>query len=314
MCPITLAQGALLSNDVVLSGLLDLTIKDNTIFSDLMFDELLGTAFSKNIMTVEPTVDHYLPNEPIAEDDGTWSATAVGLKIALGDADIDEFMQRSYANVQDLRTAIMTKKLKAMIDKMSYMMIYGCEATYCGLAGNTRYPVGLRKLIGADAATGNVMAAGATGAALTLDMLDQLIDMVQGGPPTHLLMNKNLRRKIKSLARAAGTNLTVQQGRLGQQVEYYGTAKICINDYMLQTHTLVGSAETTVLGAASGTIYALRLDEDGFRGRINGGGILHRSIGPLESKDAERERFKCYYNYDVLNPISCAALIGAKVS
>lgn len=303
-----------MSNDVVLSGLLDLTINDNTLLSDLLFDEIVGTAFTKNTMTTEPTVDHYLPNEPITEDTGEWAGASAGLKIAIGDADIDEFMQKSYANVQDLKTAIMAKKLKAMFDKINWMMIYGCEADYLGVTGNTRYPTGLRKALTADAANAQVIAAGATGAALTLDMVDELMDLVKGGPVTHLLMNRQLRRKLKSLARVAGNNLQVQQGRLGQQVLYYGEAKICINDFMLQTHTLVGSAETNDTGATSGTIYALRLDEEGFRGRINGGGILHRSIGPLETKDAERERFKCYYNFEVLNPLSCAALIGAQVA
>jgi hypothetical protein len=311
---ITLVQGAKLSNDVVLHGILDLVIKAHDLFEYLLWDELVGTAFTKVTMVTEPTVAHILPTESTSEDTGDWTSSAVGLKIAIGDADIDQFMERSYSNVQDLKTAVLQKKMKALLDKMGYMSIYGCEATYLGLAGDTRYPVGLRKLIGADAASGNVMAAGAAGAALTLDMLDQLIDMVQGGSPTHLLMNKALRRKIKALARAAGTNLTVQEGKLGQAVEMYGTAKICISDHMLQTHIVATSAETAITGGACGTIYALRLDEDGFRGRINGGGIMHNSIGQLETKDAERERFKAYYNYDVLNPISCAALIGAKVS
>jgi len=312
--PFSLAQGAMLSNDVVLSGLFDLTINDDDLLSDLMFDEVNGTAFTKVTMTTEPTVNHYLPNEVISEDVGEWTSAATSLKIAIGDADIDEFMQQTYKNVQDLKTAILAKKLKAMLDKISYMMIYGSEATYLGLAGDTRYPTGLRKAVTATAASAQVIAAGATGAVLTLDMVDELLDLTRGGRATHLLMPRALRRKLMSLARVAGNNLQVREGRLGQLVSYYGDAKICISDHMLMTHTLSGSAETKVVDGACGTIYALRLGHDGFRGRINGGGVLHKSIGSLETKDAERERFKCYYNFDVLQPLSCAALIGAKVA
>jgi hypothetical protein len=314
MCPITLASGAKLSNDVVLSGLLDKVIYAHDLFEYLNFDEMVGTAWTKILMTEEPTVDHYLPNEVIAEGSGEWETAAISLKIAIGDCDIDEFMRSNYSNVQDFKAAVLEKKLKAMLDKMAYMSIYGCDADYLGATGNTRYPNGLRKLIGADAAGAQVMTAGATGAALTFTMIDELCDMTQGGPPQALLMPKALRRKMKDLARTAGTNLEVEAGKLGQQVERYGTVKILVSDHMKMTHTLTGSAETDIVGGACGTIYALRFDQEGFRGRINGGGIQHRGIGPLETKDAERERFKCYYNYDVVNLISCAALIGAKMS
>ena len=310
--PITLVQGAKLSNDVVLHGILDKVIYAHDLFEYLEFDELIGTAFTKNKMTTEPTVDHYAPYDTIAEDTGDWDSEAVGLKIAIGDADIDEFMRMSYSNVQDLRAAVLQKKIKALLDKMAYMSIYGCETTYLGVTGSTKYPTGLRKRIGADAASGNVMAAGAAGAALTFPMIDTLCDLTQGGPPQALLMSKRSRRKMKNLARASGTNLEVQQGKLGQQVERYGTVKILISDWIKDTHIVSSSAETAVTGGTSSTIYALRFDEEGFRGRINGGGILHRSVGPLETKDAERERFKAYYNFDVLNSIRCAALIGVQ--
>src|ERR1043165_7329226 len=58
---------------------------------------------------------------------------------------------------------------------------------------------GLRRRI-----TGNqLLVAGANGAALTLDMLDQAIDLVIGDSEgKYIFLNKTLRRKVTSLARA----------------------------------------------------------------------------------------------------------------
>jgi hypothetical protein len=47
--------------------------------------------------------------------------------------------------------------------------------------------------------TGQEFAAGANGAQLTLDMMDQLIDLVLPGKPDALFMSRRTRRKLSSL-------------------------------------------------------------------------------------------------------------------
>ena len=55
---------------------------------------------------------------------------------------------------------------------------------------------GLTKIL---TGTGQEFAAGTNGAQLTLDMMDQLIDMVLPGKPDALFMSRRTRRKLSSL-------------------------------------------------------------------------------------------------------------------
>jgi len=301
---LTLTEAAKLSNDVLLEGVLDSIIYENALWEFLPFMEVVGTGITYNKENARPTIDHYNVGDTWAESTPTFTQVTAVLKIAGGDCDVDNFLRLGYSNVQDLKTAILRLKVKALLDEVTEQMIYGDSTA------PSKEPDGLRKHIGYDAAGAQVIAAGATGATLTLAMVDELCDLTKGGPPQLLLMSKRSRRKIKALSRAAGSNLTVGQGKLGQPVEFWGTIPIGINDRILDTHTLVGSAETSVTGASSSTIYALRFGLDAFSGLMAPGGIMLEDLGPKETKDADGHRVKLYYNFALFNAISCAALIG----
>jgi hypothetical protein len=57
------------------------------------------------------------------------------------------------------------------------------------------------QLIDTGTASAQVIATGATGAALTLAKIDELIDAIKGGKPDMLLMSRRSRRKINALVR-----------------------------------------------------------------------------------------------------------------
>ena len=84
----------------------------------------------------------------------------------------------------------------ALRDKFGETFIYGDSAT------NAKQFDGLRKLIDTTTASDQVIAAGATGASLTLSMLDEVIDAVKGGKPDMLLMSRRSRRKINAIVSA----------------------------------------------------------------------------------------------------------------
>ena len=101
-------------------------------------------------------------------------------------------------------------------------------------------------------------------------------------------MSKRSRRKINALARAAGSNLEVGTGKLGEFVQLYNGIPIGVSDYVLNTHVLTASVETAVTGGANSTIYALRFGEGAVCGATNGG-IQVEPLGALEGKDANEE-------------------------
>lgn len=145
-----------------------------------------------------------------------------------------------------------------------------------------------------------------TPGSLSLTKIDELIDLVRGGKPDMLLMSRRSRRWIAALSRAAGQNLTVGQGKLGQRVEEYGGIPIAISDWVKDNHAVTHG------GAASdcGEIYAFQMGEDSVCGVSNGDMIQVEKIGALETKDANRTRIKFYVSLAVFSTIKAAMLSG----
>ena len=122
---------------------------------------------------------------------------------------MDNYIRQTRSNIMDVESAIIELTAKAIRHELEDKFIYG---------DNTGVPNqfdGLIKLIATGTASDQLIAMGATGAALTLTKIDELIDAVKGGKPDMLMMSRRSRRKIAALARAAGNNLEVGKGLLG---------------------------------------------------------------------------------------------------
>jgi hypothetical protein len=223
-----------------------------------------------------------------------------------GDADVDNYIKGTRSNVQDIEAAVIALKAKALAHKFDNMFLYG-DSTSDPKSFN-----GIRNIIDLETPGSQVIAMGATGATLTLDKLDQLIDKLKGGLPDMLLMGKRSRRKINALARAAGANLTVRQGLLGQFVQEYNGIPIGVTDWQLDTHVVATSKETATTGGTNSVIYALRFGEGALCGITGPGGVQVERIGQLETKDATRTRIKWYTSICLFSTVSVAALIGVQ--
>ncbi|MFA5317249.1 MAG: major capsid protein, partial [Dehalococcoidales bacterium] len=171
---------------------------------------------------------------------------------------------------------------------------------------------GLKVLINTTAAGNQLIAAGATGATLTLSMLDELIDAVKGGKPDMLLMSRRSRRKINALVRASGSMLDTDRDRWGNFVQYWDGIPISVNDWILDTHTVAGSVETATTGGDCSTIYAIQFGEGALTGLTSPGQMTVEHIGSLESKDASRTRVKWYVSLALFSSVKAAALIGVQ--
>ncbi|MEE8373003.1 MAG: phage major capsid protein [Dehalococcoidia bacterium] len=301
-----LAQAAKLSSDIMLKGVIAETIKDSHVLQYLPFIEIVGNGLAYNRVNAPPTADWYDVGDTWAEDAPTFDQATAVLKILGGDADVDNFIRSTRMNEQDIEAAVISLKARALAWEFEEKFIYG---------DNTTYPKqwdGIRKLIDLTTPGSQVVVKGAAGVTLTLAHIDELIDTVQGGKPDLLLMSKRTRRKIKALARAAGTNLTVGSGQLGQQVDLYDDIPIGISDWILDTHTVSASKETSTTGAACSVVYALRFGENSVCG-LSGPGLMQvERVGQLETKDATRTRLKWYCSMAAFSAVELAALIGVK--
>jgi hypothetical protein len=184
---LTLAEASKLSNDVLLQGVVETIVKDSPILQRLPFIEIVGNGLTYNQEKTLPSIDFYDVGDTWAESTPTFEQITANLKIMGGDADVDNFLKATRSNVQDLEAAVIDLKAKALRDKFGETFIYGDSAT------NSKQFDGLRKLIDTTSASDQVIAMGATGATLTLDKLDELIDAVKGGKPDMLLMSRRSR-------------------------------------------------------------------------------------------------------------------------
>jgi hypothetical protein len=228
------------------------------------------------------------------------------LKIMGGDADVDNFLKATRSNIQDLETAVIELKAKALKNKFEEMFIYGNTST------NAKQFDGLKKIINTGSSGDQVIAMGATGATLTLAKLDELVDAVKGGKPDMLLMSRRSRRKINALVRTAGGMTETDQDKWGNFMQLWDSVPIGVNDWILDTHVLSSSVETATTGGTSSTIYAVQFGEGALSGLTSPGYLHAEPVGPLETKDASRTRVKWYVSLALFSSVKAAALIGVQ--
>ena len=152
---------------------------------------------------------------------------------------------------------------------------------------------------------GSHLGSGANGASLTLATLDKLIDLVRGGKPDLLLMSRRSRRKIQNLARAAGTNLLIGEGKLGEMVEYYNGIPVAISDWVKDNYVVGTSSDCSA-------IFAFQMGEGAVCGLSSPEMIQVERLGSLETKDASRTRVKWYVSLALFSVVKSAMLTGVR--
>ena len=303
---LTLAEASKLSNDMLLQGVVETIVKDSPVLQQLPFIEIVGNGLTYNQEKTLPGIDFYDVGDTWTESTPTFEQMTANLKIIGGDADVDNFLKATRSNVQDLEAAIIELKAKALKQKFEEIFIYGDSDT------NSKQFNGLRLLIDTTTASDQVIAMGATGATLTLDKLDELIDAVKGGKPDMLLMSRRSRRKINALARAAGGMMDTDRDSWGNFIQLWDGIPIGVNDWTLDTHVVTDSLETDITGGDCSTIYAVQFGEGAVCGLTSPGFLQVEPIGPLENKDASRTRVKWYCSLALFSSVKAAALIGVQ--
>ena len=303
---LTLAEAAKLSNDMLLQGVVETIVKDSPVLRALPFVEIVGNGLTYNQENALPSIDFYDVGDTWTESTPTFTQKTANLKIMGGDADVDNFLKATRSNLQDLEAAVVELKAKALTSKFEDTFIYGDSSV------NAKQFDGLRKLIDTTASGSQLIAAGASGATLTLAMLDQLIDAVKGGKPDILLMSRRTRCKINALVRASGGMMETDRDKWGNFVQFWDGIALGVNDWILDTHVVSSSIETAVTGGDSSTIYAVQLGEGSLCGLTAPGHLTVEPVGSLETKDATRTRIKWYCSLALFASVKAAALIGVK--
>jgi len=303
---LTLAEASKLSNDILAQGVVETIVKESPILRILPFIEIAGNGLTYNRENELPSIEFYDVGESWAESTPTFDQHTATLKIMGGDADVDNFLKTTRSNIQDLEGAVIELKAKAMRNKFEEAFIYS-DATY-----SAKQYDGLRRLIGTHTPGSQVIPAGATGATLSLEMLDVLIDGVKGGRPDLLLMSRRSRRKINALVRAAGGMMETNRDQWGNFIELWNGIPIGVSDWVMDSHLVAGGVEMDIAGGDCSTIYAMQFGEGALCGLTGPGYLTVERIGALEAKDAVRTRIKWYVSLALFSTVKAAALIGVK--
>ncbi len=292
---LTLAEAAKLSNDVLLTGVVETIVKDSPVLQRLPFIEIVGNGLTYNREATAPTAAFFDVGDTWTESTPTFTQLTVALKIMGGDADIDNFLLATRSNLQDVQAAVIQLKAKAVRQLFEQTFITG-DAT-----ANPKSFDGLDKLCDAT----QVVTSGANGAALTLDKLDELIDAVKGGKPDLLLMSRRSRRSLNKLARTSGSFLEADRDEFGQMMQFYDGIPVGVSDYISDAQTVGTSTDCSV-------IYAFQMGEGALSGLTAPGGLDVERVGSLETKDATRTRIKWYSSLALFNIIKLARLTGVR--
>ncbi len=299
---LTLAQATNLTNDLFVKGVAQTLITESPILDKLPWVEVNGTqmVWNEEASQGSPSTYWYAPADSWNEATFSTSQKTKALTTLGGDADVDEFLRQTFRNPNDLVAEVIGNKSKAIAYQFNNAFINGDVATV------TNQFDGLKKYIGSGVQR---QIAGASGAALTLDMLDQLIDLVKPGKPDVLMMSRRTRRKMKALWRATGSSFE-QMDAFGQRVLAYDGIPILLDDNILETE----GTETGITGSNLSSIYALQFGLNrGIVGLTNGG-LSVEDIGNLETKNAHRYRIKWYVSIAVTRPQGVARLAGVNGS
>ena len=291
--PLLIAEAAKLSNDVLLQGIIDSVVKESPILRVLPFTEIVGNGLTYNRVNAYPTAAFYAVGDDWAEGPPTFTQLTASLAILGGDADVSNYIKKTRSNIQDIEAAIIALKAQALATKFEDTFVNGL------VSGDANSFNGIDYLT----VSGQTASMGADGLMLSLNKIDEMCDLIRPGKPDLLLMSRRSRRRIRILARAAGTNLTIGQGKLGEQVEYWGDIPIYINDW-------ISDAKTVGTGTTCSTIYAMKLGEGAVCGLSAPGLMEVEKIGTLELKDATRTRIKWYCSLACFCTLSLAKLTG----
>jgi HK97 family phage major capsid protein len=288
---LTLTEAAKLSNDIVVQGVIETMVKESPILQRLPFIEVNGNAITYNRENAQPTAAWFAVGDTWTESTPTFTQLTKSLTILGGDADVDNYIATTRSNVQDIEAAVLELKSKAVP--------YEFEDKFLNGTGASNQPNGLVNEV-----TGpQTITAATNGTQLTLQLLDQLIDMVKPGQPDLLLMSRRSRRALNQLVRASGAFLETRQTEFGTFQEFYAGIPIGVTDFQLDTE-VQGSANN------ASSIWALQFGEGRLIGMQGAGGLQVERIGSLETKDATRWRVKWYVNFAVMADLALARLKG----
>jgi hypothetical protein len=299
---LTLTEAAKLSTDTLQRGVIETFARTSAVLEQIPFMEIVGNAYLYNQEATLPRVAFRDVNEAYEESTATFNQKVAKLYIAGGDADVDRFHIQTKGNINDQRaiqTLALTKALSLAWTKQFFL---GDSAV------NPKGFDGLQTILD-QGPESQVLTAGEDGAPLTITMLDELIDAVEGEPDV-IYCSKAMRREIKKVIQNHNGYSESEYDAFGRPVMSYGGIQIRaigtddLGNEILGFNEVQGSAENTA------SIYAVKFGPEQYVSGLQNGGITVMDLGQLDERPVYRTRIEWYSSIAVFHPRAAARLKG----
>jgi len=297
---LTLVEAAKIhSGDVLRSAIIELYARTSDVLMTLPFENIAGNAMKYNREDKLPGVGFRGVNEAYTESTGILNPQTEPLVIAGGDLDVDTFIIRTMG--ADQRSVHEGMKIRALALRWTKAFLKGDSMTDPREMDGMQFRITGGQLIENHATTGG---------ALSLANLDELIDEVNS--PTHLIMNKTMRRLLTQAARdtTIGGFISYDIDAFGRKITMYGDLPILIADEDEEGNKILPFNEAAATGGtASSSIYCVSFGEGMVTG-IQNGDIEARDLGELQTKPALRTRVEWFPGMAVMHGKAAGRLRG----
>ncbi len=115
----TKAEAAKLTKNLLLRGVIETIVRESQVLTLLPFLEVTGTAVTYNREATMPAASFYDVGDTWTEATPTFTPVTTALKILGGDADVDNFLQATYADPNDIEAEVIASRAKAVAHKFS---------------------------------------------------------------------------------------------------------------------------------------------------------------------------------------------------
>ena len=273
------------------------------VLSLLPWRQIQGNTDTYTVEDSLPTAAWRGVNGTTTSTNGTVNRITEELKILYVQGQMDRFLRITQGNQMgavDIRATMYDQMAQAMSNAFDQAFWEGDETT------DINTIMGMRQRI-----TGSqVVSVTTNGGPLTLDLLDQVIDLVPF-PNRHIFCNRFIRRKINTLVRSAGTSLNIMMdpNGVGRQIESYGDVPIHIVERTGDASSILGFDETSGSSATTASLYVVAFGDDLTSGIYAGdapAGLNVTDLGELQTQPQELARMEFYAGLE-LKHSRCAA-------
>lgn len=300
MASVSLIESAKISQDEMVAGIIEEIITTNEMYQFLPFDEIDGNSLKYQrektlggvgVTGVGTTIADADLNPIPGETAGpkapaTFTEVYSGLTTILGDAPVNGMIQATRSGVNDQTATQIASKAKHCGRVYQHMMINGDGSgdTFEGLA-----------VLCADS---QIIPSATHGSPLTLELMDELADMVlaKDGKVDYYAVAKRTRREYRKLLRALGGASIMETMDLpggGGTVASYNGIPVFANDYIYINGTQGNATNATQVfcgtfddGSRSNGVAGLTARE--------ASGIVVVDVGEAENSDDRIWRVKWY--------------------